>query len=73
MVTKNVKSLFQEVTNETGLMERKKLVEESEAPRLSRFVGTGHVSANRNLVEITLFLGLSGSLSRRVRYPSISE
>jgi hypothetical protein len=54
-------------------MERKKLVEESEAPRLSRFVGTGHVSANRNLVEITLFLGLSGSLSRRVRYPSISE
>jgi hypothetical protein len=33
----------------------------------------GHVPANRNLVEITPFPGLSDSLSRRVRYPSISE
>ena len=59
--------------NGMGLMERTKLGEEIEAPRLSRFLGMGHVPANRNLVEIIPSPGLSDNRSKRVRYLSTSE
>ena len=37
-----------------GCVQRKKLIEESEAPHPFCFVGTGHVPVNRNLIEIVM-------------------